>query len=73
MVLFKQNLPRMLGIGIDETTAIVVTGRNAEVMGAGKVAFFDGDTAEEAEVRTEVSAGQIYDLIERRVLDPASP
>lgn len=73
MVLFKQHLPRLLGIGIDETTAIVVTGRTAEVVGQGKVFFFDRETVEEAEQRTEVAAGQVYDLIERKILEPAAP
>ena len=33
--------PQYLGIGIDEATAIVVTGSKAEVMGRGSVGFYD--------------------------------
>ncbi len=69
MVLFKTHLPRWLGVGIDETTAIVVSGRTAEVMGQGNVYFFDGQTPEEAEQRTEVAPGQTYDLLERKLVE----
>lgn len=69
MALFKKHLPLMLGIGIDETTALVVSGRSAEVMGHGKVFFYDGATSDLCEQRTEVSAGQVYDLIEQQILE----
>jgi len=36
-----QKYPQYLGIGIDESTAIVVTGSTAEVMGRSRVAFYD--------------------------------
>lgn len=58
--------PQYLGIGIDEATAIVVTGSIAEVMGKSKVGFFDtrkkpdGDKDYE-----EVKAGEKYDLKKR--------
>jgi cyanophycinase-like exopeptidase len=68
MALLKTHLPLLLGIGIDETTAIVVTGHSAEVMGQGKVYFYDGTSSAQAEQRTEVSAGQTYDLIEREII-----
>ncbi len=69
MVLFKTHLPRMLGIGIDETTAIIVSGRQAEVMGENNVYFYDGTTVDEAENATEVSVGKVYDLVERRIIE----
>lgn len=69
MVLFKTHLPRMLGIGIDETTAIIVTGRQAEVMGENNVYFYDGTTVDDAEKATEVSVGEVYDLVERRIIE----
>jgi cyanophycinase len=69
MVLLNRHIPRLLGIGIDETTALVVTGHVAQVMGVGNVYFFDGTSHDQAEQRTEVSAGQTYDLIERRILE----
>jgi cyanophycinase len=69
MVLLKQHLPRLLGVGIDETTALIVTGARAEVIGQGKVFFYDGDSADQAGQRTEVASGQAYDLLERRLID----
>ena len=60
--------PQLLGIGIDEATAIVVTGHMAEVLGKSKVAFYDyrdGPPAGEKDY-VEVKAGEKYDLKERK-------
>jgi cyanophycinase len=64
--------PQILGIGIDESTAIVVRQQSAEVIGRGKVFFYDHRTGPPAGENdfTAVSAGQNYDLIERRILNP---
>ncbi len=51
-----KKYPQYLGIGIDEATAIVVTGSTAEVIGRTKVAFFD--SAEEAGGRQGLRRGQ---------------
>jgi cyanophycinase len=62
--------PNWLGIGIDESTAIVVQGHTAEVIGKSKVAFYDyrkGPPDGETDY-TEVPAGGKYDLKERKVL-----
>ncbi len=62
--------PNWLGIGIDESTAIVVTGHVAEVVGKSKVAFYDyrhGPPEGEKDY-TEVPAGGKYDLKERKVI-----
>jgi len=56
-----------LGIGIDEGTAIVVTGCTAEVIGKSKVAFYDYSTKPEGETDfVEVAAGERYDLKARK-------
>lgn len=41
-----QTYPQLLGIGIDESTALIVQGHVAEVVGAGKVAFYDAQSPE---------------------------
>ena len=41
MTQFVNAYPQMLGIGLDEATAIVVKGQVAEVMGRGKAHFYD--------------------------------
>ena len=64
--------PQYLGIGIDEATAIVVTGSIAEVIGKTKVGFFDyskGKPAGEVDY-VEVPTGQSYDLKKRSKVDP---
>jgi cyanophycinase len=61
--------PQYLGIGIDEGTAIVVTGSVAEVMGRSKVAFYDTKKKPDGEKDyEEVLAGEKYDLKERKKL-----
>lgn len=69
-----RQYPQLLGIGIDEATALVVTGHTAEVVGKSKVAFFDyrsGPPAGEKDY-LEVPAGGHYDLKARRLL-PRAP
>ncbi|MGE5193162.1 MAG: cyanophycinase [Deltaproteobacteria bacterium] len=60
--------PQLLGIGLDEATAIVVRGHVAEVMGKNKVHFFDKTrlVAEGEPDYTSVEAGGKYDLTTRR-------
>jgi cyanophycinase len=56
--------PRVLGIGIDEDTAIVVTGRSFEVIGRGAIYVVDGEGVTHsniAEARAE-SALSMYDV-----------
>lgn len=62
--------PQVLGIGVDEATALIVQGRIAEVLGKHDVHFYHappGDSAQELR-RDVVSAGQRYDLVERKML-----
>ena len=73
--------PRLLGIGLDEDTAMLVEGDQARVLGAGAVYVVDGETATHsniAEARAEcalsifdvrmhvLSAGDRFDLGRRR-------
>ncbi|MEP3477777.1 MAG: cyanophycinase [Fuerstiella sp.] len=61
--------PQLLGIGLDESTAIVVKENVAEVIGRTRVCFYDGGSDEED--FTSVDAGQRYDLVERKILSEA--
>jgi len=64
--LMKQY-PQLLGIGIDEGTAIVVKGTTAEVIGKSKVGFYDYRTPpkEGTPDFVEVNTGESYDLAKR--------
>jgi cyanophycinase len=64
-----KRYPQYLGIGLDEGTAIVVTGSTAEVIGKTKVAFYDTrkKTIDDKDY-VEVKAGEKYDLKERKKL-----
>ncbi|KAA1260008.1 Cyanophycinase [Rubripirellula obstinata] len=62
--------PQMLGIGIDEATAIVVTGQKAEVLGRGSAWFYDSVDRDDPKPRVPVvlQTGQAYDLKARKTL-----
>ena len=61
--------PDVLGIGLDESTAIIVRGQTFEVTGASKIAIHDGrDVAKERQQRNGkkyyfMGPGERYDLI----------
>jgi cyanophycinase len=75
--------PELLGLGIDEDTALVVRGCRGEVVGSGSVTFVDGrtihyDTANESGAKDAtmtlsymrvglVGAGHVLDLREREL------
>jgi cyanophycinase len=56
------RFPQLLGIGLDESTAIVVRGSVAEVMGLHKAHFYAGDK------RTRLGAKSFYNLKRRAAL-----
>lgn len=73
--------PRLLGVGVDENTAILVEGRKGRVLGAGAVYVVDGETVSHsniAEAKSEdalsifdirmhvLSAGDAFDFTARR-------
>jgi cyanophycinase len=65
-----KRYPQLLGVGIDEGTAIVVTGHTAEVIGKSKVGFYDYRTPPKdgEQDYTEVKAGEKYDLKGRKAI-----
>lgn len=61
--------PRLLGIGIDEGTAIVVARDTFEVVGVSKVFVYGGrDTPDSGRVYRTLSGGDRFDLRGRRVV-----
>ncbi|MAG93273.1 MAG: cyanophycinase [Planctomycetaceae bacterium] len=67
MQALKQTSPQLLGIGIDESTAIVVQKTTADVIGKNDVYFYDGSPGEDSEEPefTKVVSGKAYDLQRR--------
>jgi len=63
--------PQILGIGLDESTAIIVKGTIAEIVGRNVVSFYDRrKPVIEGELDHQiVNPGQFYDLKERRIVD----
>lgn len=62
-----ERFPELLGIGLDEGTAIVVEGDRAEVVGRGNVAFYN--TADNDELPYYfLRAGGVFDLAARRTI-----
>jgi cyanophycinase len=68
---FMKSYPQFLGIGIDEATAIVVTGSTAEILGKGKVHFYDRrKPVKDGEPDYEAyPAGVKYDLAKRAKIE----
>ncbi len=70
MTALMKSYPQLLGIGIDEATALVVRGHEAEVLGRNQAHFYDRKKpAEEGKPDYEsVQAGGRYDLKARKVV-----
>lgn len=60
--------PELLGIGIDERTALVVTGDQATVIGRGKVAIYDYTDPLALIPLRYLTRGDVYDLGARQVV-----
>ncbi|MGK0186475.1 MAG: cyanophycinase [Verrucomicrobiales bacterium] len=62
--------PQLLGIGIDETTALIVTGSTGRVVGAGRVYFYDRNLPvyPDAPDYMALEAGKAYNLATRSVV-----
>ena len=63
--------PQLLGIGIDESTAIIVQKSKAKVVGRGKVHFYDRTQPVVPDKPDFIALGKgaEYDLAERKVLE----
>jgi len=60
--------PQMLGIGIDESTALIVNGTDATVLGSNSVSFYDLADVSEGEFSPIIlQSGETYDLKRKRV------
>lgn len=68
MEALKATFPQLLGIGIDESTALVVQDATATVIGKNNAYFYDRSTDEDSGSPpfTQVAPDEAYDL-ERRV------
>jgi cyanophycinase len=67
--LIKQY-PKYLGVGIDEATAVIVSGSTAKVMGRSKVNVLDASKDPKNPAVTELNAGDVFDLKERKKIEP---
>ncbi len=72
MTELMKTYPQLLGVGLDEATALVVKGHEAVVMGKGEAHFYDRKKliAEDKPDHEDVRAGGRYDLKARKVLEP---
>lgn len=67
-----KNRPELLGIGVDEGTALVITGDLASVMGTGRVAIYDFTDPLALIPLRYLTAGDVYDLGARQVMRHAA-
>ena len=74
MTQLVNRYPQLLGIGLDEGTAIIVTQSQAEVLGRGKVHFYDRNqpVIPGTDDFLALESGSIFDLAERQVVEKES-
>ncbi|MCP4850050.1 MAG: cyanophycinase [Verrucomicrobiaceae bacterium] len=75
MSLLVTRYPQLLGIGIDEGTALIVEGEVGRISGKGSVHFYDRRkpvTKGEPDYES-VHGGGRYQLVKRVILDPGKP
>jgi cyanophycinase len=71
--------PNVLGIGLDESTAIIVRGQEFEVVGASKVAIHDGRLVESERQQRNgkkyffMAPGERYDLTKLERIGKRTP
>jgi len=70
LIAVVQKHRHLLGIGIDEDTAVIIQGNNLEVMGSSKVAIYDPERkpAEGEKLYFFLNAGEKFDLKTREKL-----
>ena len=66
-----ETYPQLLGIGIDEGTALIVNGSVGTVQGEGQVHFYDrsGIAKQKAKDYESIGKGGRYQLVQRKVLN----
>ncbi len=69
MALVKKTFPQLIGLGIDEETALIVRGSVAEIVGRHRVYVYDQKNIPPGGKVTQpvLSAGQRYDFKARRI------
>jgi len=74
MTQLVNRYPQLLGIGLDESTAIIVQKEKADIIGQGKVYFYDRNLPVLPDQPDFIAlpAGSSYDLAERKVLESAT-
>ena len=66
----KRAHPQLVGIGIDEGTALIVRGTTMEVVGQNQVAIYDRPMSENQPVEYDViKAGQKYDFKQHKLME----
>jgi len=63
--------PQLLGIGIDEATALIVRGSTAEILGQNQAHFYDyrAGKPEGDKDYVTLKSGQKFDLVGRKVVE----
>lgn len=74
MTKLVNRYPQLLGIGIDESTALIVKKSKAQIVGRGRVFFYDRNTPVVAGTPDYVAvpAGKIFDLADCKVVGEAA-
>src|SRR5262245_26630478 len=71
MAQLKRTHPHLIGLGVDEGTALVVKGRTFEIVGQNQVVVYDRREGAQAEKEFRfLYSGDKYDLAARERLGP---
>jgi cyanophycinase len=71
MAALKRARPHLIGLGVDEGTALIINGRNFEIVGSNQVVVYDSREADQAEKGFKfLYDGDKYDLAKRERLGP---
>lgn len=67
----RDRFPNCIGLGLNESAAVVVRGHRMQVVGSESVSVYDntGETAEKPTTDQKIPAGQVYDFVARRVVE----
>lgn len=69
--MMRDRFPNLIGLGLNESAAVVVRGHRMQVVGSESVSVYDSvaSATDSTTADQKIPAGQVYDFVARRVVD----
>ncbi|HET6426565.1 MAG TPA: cyanophycinase [Planctomycetaceae bacterium] len=69
--MMRDRFPNLIGLGLNESAAVVVRGHRMQVVGSESVSVYDSAASATDSTTTDqkIPAGQVYDFVARRVVE----